>query len=322
MRRVVLALAALLLVAGGAAGAWYYRDQTRTREKKGSSTVEFVPTRPATKKRPKRSLETVPWPMYGYDPGRTRDPIQFHVRPPFRKLWTLRVGNIIEFPPVVGYGLLVVNQLRGRLFAVNAATGKRQWRRHYLHCAAASPVVGKDVLYVAYMQPYPCKRYPRTQRGFLAAILIRNRKGVLLKKTRWGLHTVAVGGNRIGASEAGINTKLVVIRNFMLCSVLAGLTGVLESVRIASTDPTAGGANIMFQAISAAVIGGTLLAGGSGTVIGAFIGATFLGVLRDGFTIQGVSAFTFDLILGVAILVAMVINVYVGRLRTGGARDG
>jgi simple sugar transport system permease protein len=111
--------------------------------------------------------------------------------------------------------------------------------------------------------------------------------------------------------------RVAAIRNFMLASGLAGLTGVLESVRITSTDPSAGGADIMFTAISAAVIGGTLLAGGSGTVIGAFIGATFLGILRDGFTIQGVSAFTFDLILGIAILVAMAVNVYVGRIRRG-----
>jgi simple sugar transport system permease protein len=143
------------------------------------------------------------------------------------------------------------------------------------------------------------------------AILIHG----LLRHTRWGLHTIAVGGNRLGASEAGVRIRLVAIRNFMLCSVLAGMTGVLESVRVASTDPSAGGPTIMFQAISAAVIGGTLLAGGSGTIIGAFIGATFLGILRDGFTIQGVSAFTFDLILGVAILVAMVLNTYVGRIR-------
>jgi simple sugar transport system permease protein len=156
----------------------------------------------------------------------------------------------------------------------------------------------------------------------LWAIAIAIAVQILLRKTRWGLHTVAVGGNRLGASEAGVRVRLVAIRNFMLCSVLAGFTGILESVRITSTDPTAGGATIMFQAISAAVIGGTLLAGGSGTVIGAFIGAVFLGILRDGFTIQGVSAFTFDLILGVAILVAMVLNVYVGRVRTGGARDG
>lgn len=184
MRRLVLVVLGLLVLGGGAAGAWYYRDQTRTREKRGSSTVEFVATLPAVKKRPKRSIETIPWPMYGYDPARTHDPIQFHVRPPFRKIWTLRVGNIIEFPPVVGYGLLFVNQFRGRLFAVNAATGKRQWRRHYLHCAAASPAIGENILYQPYMQPYPCNRFPRSQRGFLSAILIRNRKGVLLRKTR------------------------------------------------------------------------------------------------------------------------------------------
>ena len=63
------------------------------------------------------------------------------------------------------------------------------------------------------------------------------------------------------------------IRNFILASVLAGFAGIIEAVRITSTDPLAGGSGIMFQAISAAVIGGTLLAGGSGTVIGAFIGA-------------------------------------------------
>jgi outer membrane protein assembly factor BamB len=193
VRRVALALA-VLLAAGVAAAAWYYHDQTRTREKRGSSTVEFVPTAPVVKERPKRSLETIPWPMYGYDPGRTRDPDQFHVRPPFRKLWTLRVGNVIEFPPVVGYGLLFVNQYRGRLFAVNAATGKRQWRRHYLNCAAASPAIGKDILYVAYMQPYPCNRYPRSQPGFLAAILIRNRRGALLRTTKvlWRFKTGAI----------------------------------------------------------------------------------------------------------------------------------
>ena len=73
----------------------------------------------------------------------------------------------------------------------------------------------------------------------------------------------------------------------------------------------------MFRAVSAAVIGGTLLAGGEGTAIGALIGALFLGVLRDGLTLQGVNADYLDFILGVAILVAMVINVYVARVRKG-----
>jgi outer membrane protein assembly factor BamB len=194
VRGVVLALVGLLLLGALAAGAWYYHDQTRTHEKRGSSSVEFVSTAAPAKKRPKRSLETIPWPMYGYDPARTRDAVQFHVRPPFRKIWTLRVGNIIEFPPVVGYGLLFVNQYRGRLFAVNAATGQRQWRRHYRNCAAASPAIGKDILFVAYMQPYPCNRFPRTQPGFIAAILIRRRNGVLLRQTKvlWRFRTGAV----------------------------------------------------------------------------------------------------------------------------------
>jgi len=81
----------------------------------------------------------------------------------------------------------------------------------------------------------------------------------------------------------------------------------------------AGGSGIMFAAVAAAVIGGTALAGGSGTIVGAFLGAVVLGVLRDGFNLIGVSADRFDLILGFAILAAMVLNVYLGRLRTRGA---
>jgi simple sugar transport system permease protein len=143
---------------------------------------------------------------------------------------------------------------------------------------------------------------------------------LVLMRTRWGLHTFAVGGNLIGSREAGIRVRWVKTRNFMLASVLAGFAGILEAVRITSTDPLAGGSGIMFAAISAAVIGGTLLAGGSGTVVGAFIGACVLGILRDGFTLQGVSAFTFDLILGAAILVAMVFEIYVTRVRNRGGR--
>jgi outer membrane protein assembly factor BamB len=182
VRRYVLALLGLLILTVVAAGAVYYHDQTRTREKRGSATEEFVSTAPAVKKRPLKSIETVPWPMYGYDPARTHDASQFRLNPPFRKIWTLRTGNTIEFPPVVGYGLLFVNQYKGRFFVVNAATGKRQWRKHFLNCAASSPTIGKEIVYQAYMQPYPCNRYPRTQKGFLVAMLFRNRKGVLLHR--------------------------------------------------------------------------------------------------------------------------------------------
>jgi simple sugar transport system permease protein len=144
---------------------------------------------------------------------------------------------------------------------------------------------------------------------------------LVLSFTRWGIYTVAVGGNRLGASEAGVRTRIVLTRNFAMCALLAGFVGVLEAVRAATTTPDPSGSNdILFQAISAAVVGGTLLQGGSGTVVGAFIGALFLGILRDGLNIKGVSANYFLFYLGIALLIAMAFNTYVQRVRTGSGR--
>jgi simple sugar transport system permease protein len=144
---------------------------------------------------------------------------------------------------------------------------------------------------------------------------------IVLSFSRWGIYTVAVGGNRLGAAEAGVRVKLVLMRNFILCATLAGFVGILEAVRSGTATPDPSGSNdILFQGISAAVIGGTLLQGGSGTVVGGFIGAVFLGVLRDGLNIKGVSANYFYLYLGLAILIAMAFNTYVSRVRTGSGR--
>jgi simple sugar transport system permease protein len=144
---------------------------------------------------------------------------------------------------------------------------------------------------------------------------------VVLTFTRWGLYTIAVGGNRLGAAEAGINVPLVMIRNFVVCALCAGLVGILEAVRTTTATPDPSGANVfLFEGISAAVIGGTLLTGGSGTVIGALIGALFLGLLNDGLIIQGTSADYLNLYVGIAIIIAMTLNVYVQRVRKGSGR--
>jgi simple sugar transport system permease protein len=157
-----------------------------------------------------------------------------------------------------------------------------------------------------------------TYSELLWALVVVAAVQVGLTRTRWGMYTIAVGGNKLGAAEAGIRVRSIVIRNFVLCSFLAGLVGILEAVRSSSVTPdTAGASETMFRAVSAAVIGGTLLTGGEGTAIGALIGAIFLGILRDGLTLEGVNADYLDFILGVAILVAMTINVYIGRVRRG-----
>ncbi|HEY1834269.1 MAG TPA: ABC transporter permease [Solirubrobacteraceae bacterium] len=141
---------------------------------------------------------------------------------------------------------------------------------------------------------------------------------IVLTFTRWGLHTVAVGSNKLGAAEAGVRVKLVTIRNFVLCALTAGLTGIFEAVRSQTIQPDPSGPNkILLLAIAAGVIGGTLLTGGSGTVVGVFIGALFLGILEDGLILQGVNANYLLFYTGLAIIVAMTANVYVGRARRG-----
>jgi simple sugar transport system permease protein len=154
----------------------------------------------------------------------------------------------------------------------------------------------------------------------LWALLVVVMLHVVLRHTRWGLHTIAAGANETGAREAGIHVTRLKIGNFVLTAVLAGFTGCLEAFRIGSIDPQAGGNQIMFLAVAAGVIGGTPLAGGSGTIIGGLLGALVLGVLNDGFTLIGINAFLFNIILGAAILAAMLFNIHITRLARAGGR--
>jgi simple sugar transport system permease protein len=140
----------------------------------------------------------------------------------------------------------------------------------------------------------------------------------ILTWSRWGLWTIATGGNPIGAAESGVNVRWIKIGNFVLANFLAGFAGILDSTRITTIVPLQGGPDLMFLAVAGAVIGGTSLFGGVGTVIGSFIGVGVLIILRTGLNIIGVSAFTFDLIIGLAILVSMIANVQVARLRNLG----
>jgi simple sugar transport system permease protein len=135
---------------------------------------------------------------------------------------------------------------------------------------------------------------------------------IVFTRTRWGLHTIAVGGNPLGAAEAGVRINRIKIGNFMIASTLGAFAGLLEAFRINSIDPNiGGGTNITFRAIAAAVIGGTALAGGSGTVIGALLGMFVLAELQTGFNILGFNANSIFIYLGGAILASMIVSQFV-----------
>ena len=155
---------------------------------------------------------------------------------------------------------------------------------------------------------------------FIWAVVLTLIMHIVLTRTRWGLHTVSVGGNLLGAREAGIHVNTIKYGNFMLTGLFGALVGLQAAFVTNSIDPTAGGYGVMFYAVTAAVIGGTAMLGGTGTVIGAFFGAVVIGMLTDGFTILGVSANPLPIIFGGAILVAMIANVQLARLRERGAQ--
>jgi simple sugar transport system permease protein len=141
---------------------------------------------------------------------------------------------------------------------------------------------------------------------------------VVLTRTRWGLHTVATGGNKLGASEAGVNVARIKYGNFMLTGLLGAFVGLQVAFQVNTIDPSAGGFNAMFYAVTAAVIGGTAMLGGSGTILGAFLGSLVLALLLDGFNLMGISANVVNMIFGIAVLAAMVANVTLTRLRGAG----
>lgn len=177
MRRTLAAAAVvglLVAVAGLVAARWYGNEQRAPLpEKRGSSTVEFDPAEPPAVRRPRRFVRNEPWPLYGFNSARTRFAPDFDLRPPYRAVWSFRAGNIIEFPPIVVYDRVIFTQQRGRVFALRTRDGEVAWRKHFRRCSAASPAAGASTVYVALMQPYPCAKKPRSQRGLIVAIRVR-----------------------------------------------------------------------------------------------------------------------------------------------------
>jgi simple sugar transport system permease protein len=134
----------------------------------------------------------------------------------------------------------------------------------------------------------------------------------LLKRTRFGAHVIATGGNLLGAAESGIPVRRVKVWCFMAIAASSAWIGIMDGIRIGSVNPGSDGLDFVLPGIVAAVVGGTALTGGRGTILGTALGAIFLGALEDGFNLIGVNANWFYLAEGLMILGAMIVNTQLG----------
>ena len=131
---------------------------------------------------------------------------------------------------------------------------------------------------------------------------------ILLHKTAFGKSVYALGGNEKAAYISGIKLNKVKIAIYTLSGAMSAISGLIISSRLSSATPQAGSGYEMY-AIAAVVLGGTSLMGGKGRMFGTMIGVLIIGVLNNGLNIIGVSAFWQQVIQGLVILVAVLIDV-------------
>lgn len=130
----------------------------------------------------------------------------------------------------------------------------------------------------------------------------------LLNKTKFGRHVYAVGGNELSAHVSGINVTRVKLSVYILAGALAGLGGILLAGRIKSGTPTMG-EGYELDAIAGAVIGGVSTSGGIGTIFGAVIGSLLMAMISNGLDLMNVSAYYQQIIKGMIIVLAVLLDV-------------
>jgi D-xylose transport system permease protein len=138
---------------------------------------------------------------------------------------------------------------------------------------------------------------------------------VLATRRRFGRYVYAIGGNPEAADLAGINTRLTILKTFVAMGVLAAIAAAVTSARLnAATQGL--GVGVELQVIAAAVIGGTSLSGGVGTIVGGVLGAVIMQSLSSGMVLIGVDTSTQDIVVGIVLLVAVGADTIIRRRST------
>jgi D-xylose transport system permease protein len=142
----------------------------------------------------------------------------------------------------------------------------------------------------------------------------------IAKRTTFGRHVYAVGGNAEAARRAGINVARIRILVFTIAGAMSGLGGIVLAARLNSVDLNAGGGTLLIDAIAAAVIGGTSLFGGRGEIRNALIGAALISTVSNGMFILGNTTGTIFIVTGIILLLAVTFDTVVRRLQVRSGR--
>ena len=148
--------------------------------------------------------------------------------------------------------------------------------------------------------------------AFLIALGLVVVSQLVLTRTVFGRYLIAIGTNELAAKISGIRTELYLNAVLLISGLLAGLGGLINAAYLGASDPNAA-TGLELSAIAAAVIGGTSLMGGRGSIIGAFIGVLIISVLQNGLAQLGVSEPFKRLITGLVIILAVFLDRWRGR---------
>lgn len=129
----------------------------------------------------------------------------------------------------------------------------------------------------------------------------------MLRYTRLGRYTYAIGSNREAAFHAGINIDLNLTGIYALTGLLVGIAGMIATSRTVSAQPTAG-ITLELDIIAAVVIGGASLSGGTGTIVGTLLGTLLISFLRNGCTLLGISTNLQLIVIGAIIIAAVAMD--------------
>jgi D-xylose transport system permease protein len=223
-------------------------------------------------------------------------------------------------------GLIVLGRRNRTLFEIRQ---RPLWAETFLAVVGCGAVLGAVLLVNAY--PWPrgiVNRYAEENgidipaeglfisHGFAIPVLILIAVAILMtilmSRTRFGRYVYAIGGNPEAAELAGINTRWMTIKIFALMGALTGLSAVVASARLGSATNALGTLDELYV-IAAAVIGGTSLAGGIGTIYGAILGALVMQSLQTGMVLIGFDAAIQQVVVGSVLVLAVYLDILYRR---------